>query len=75
MENTEKTKFRQIYDALPPRQEVVAPKTAFVREIADLCKVSVKTVRGWIAGAYKPDALRISIIAKHLGVPENELFN
>ena len=74
MVDAKKTKFRQIYDALPPRSEVVTPKTAFVRDMAKRCKVSEKTVRGWIAGAYKPDALRISLISKKLGVPENELF-
>lgn len=70
----EKTKFRQYYDALPPKTEV-APKTDFVRKIAKLCMVSEKTVRCWLAGAQKPNALCTSIIAKELGIPKNELFN
>ena len=74
MENKKKSKFRQIYDLLPPKAEV-APKTAWVKEIAAICKVHETTVRCWLAGTQKPDALKTSIIAEHLGVPENELFN
>lgn len=74
MEHNKKTKFRQIYDALPARQVAVAPKTAFVKRIAELCKVHDVTVRCWIAGTQKPDALKTSIIAKELGVSEKELF-
>lgn len=68
-----KTRFRQIYDALPPKSEV-APKTAFVRHIASLCRVTEITVRCWLAGTQKPDKLKISLIAKELKVPEKELF-
>lgn len=74
MENKKKSKFRQIYDQLPPKAEV-APKTAWVKEIAAICKVHEVTVRCWLAGTQKPDALKTSIIAEHLGVPETELFN
>lgn len=74
MKNKKKTKFSQFYNALPPKAEV-APKTAFVRKMAALCRVHVVTVRCWIAGTQKPDALKTSIIAKELGIPENELFN
>ncbi len=73
MEHSKKTRFRQIYDALPSKAPI-APKSAFVKEIAALVKVHETTVRCWIAGTQKPDALKTSIIAKRLGVPENELF-
>ncbi len=73
MENNKKTKFRQFYDALPPKADI-APKTAFVKKIAAMCKVHEVTVRCWIAGIQKPDALKTSIIAKELGIPEQELF-
>lgn len=69
-----KSTFRKIYDKLPERT-VEAPKAAFVRRIADLCKVHPTTVRCWLAGTQKPDALRTSLISKELRVPENELFN
>lgn len=75
MENNKKSKFRQIYDALPPRNVQLAPKTAWVKRIAKLCKVHDVTVRCWLAGTQKPDALRISLIAKELKVREDELFN
>lgn len=68
-----KNKFRQYYDSLPSKAPV-APKRAFVFRIMDLCKVNENTVRGWLAGTYKPDALRTSIIAKEMGIPEDELF-
>lgn len=72
----QKSKFREIYDALP--QCVVikeAPKTQWINRIAEICMVHPSTVRGWLAGTYKPDTLRKSILAKELGVPEEELFN
>lgn len=73
MENQKKNQFRQIYDALPART-TVAPKARWVEKIAELCKVSTKTVRCWLAGVQKPDALRTEIISKYLGVPEDQLF-
>ena len=73
MENKKKTKFRQFYDALPPKAEV-APKTACVKKIAAMCKLHEVKVRCWIAGTQKPDALKTSIIAQELGIPEQELF-
>lgn len=69
-----KSTFRQIYDKLPA-QKVVAPKTEWIKRMADICKVHPTTVRCWLAGTQKPDALRISLLSQELGVPENELFN
>ncbi len=69
-----KGKFRKFYDELPGKT-VVAPKMIWIKKIADLCMVNPVTVRCWLAGTQKPDALRTSLIAKELGVPENELFN
>lgn len=73
MEHKKKSKFRQFYDALPT-QRPVAPKSAFVKEIAALCKVHEITVRCWIAGTQKPDALKTSLIAQKLNLPEEGLF-
>ena len=69
-----KSTFRKIYDNLPA-QKVVAPKTEWIKRMADICKVHPTTVRCWLAGTQKPDALRISLLSKELGVAENELFN
>lgn len=71
----EKCRFREMYDALPDRGVVVAPKTAFIGEIAELCMVSTRTVRCWLAGTQKPNKLCTSMIAEHLGVNEEGLFN
>lgn len=68
-----KSNFRKIYDALPTPPP--APKTAFVRRIAELCKVHEVTVRCWLAGTQKPDALKTTLIAKELGVPAETLFS
>jgi transcriptional regulator with XRE-family HTH domain len=69
----QKMTFRCYYDTLGDRK-VVAPKRDFVEKIAKMLKVSTKTVRGYIAGSYQPDALRKEILSKYLGIPEDELF-
>ena len=55
--------FIQIYKGLPERSAVKAPKTEFVEEIAALCMCSTKTVRMWIHGVQKPDALKQKMIS------------
>lgn len=57
MENQKKNQFRQIYDALPPRA-VAAPKARWVERMAEVAMVSTKTVRCWLAGVQKPDAIK-----------------
>ena len=66
--------FIQIYKGLPERSAVKAPKTEFVEEIAALCMCSTKTVRMWIQGVQKPDALKQKVISDKLGVPADILF-
>ena len=58
--------FIQIYKGLPERSAVKAPKTEFVEEIAALCMCSTKTVRMWIHGVQKPDALKQKMISDKL---------
>ncbi len=70
----DKSRFREFYDNLPERN-VIAPKANFVRDIAELCKVSQQTVRMWLYGFQKPDTLKQSLIAEYTGIPEAELFN
>jgi transcriptional regulator with XRE-family HTH domain len=69
-----KTKFREIYDSLPARAGK-APKTVWIERLAKICMVSEQTVRCWVYGTQKPDALKLSIISKELGVPADELFS
>jgi hypothetical protein len=66
--------FREIYDGLPERSTVKAPKTEFVERIAELTMKSVKTVRCWLAGVQTPDALSKSVIEKELNIPSEILF-
>lgn len=66
--------FRELYDTLPARSAVKAPKTEFVERIAKLTMKSTKTVRCWLAGAQIPDALTQSILEKELGISGKILF-
>lgn len=66
--------FRQLYDALPERSIVKAPKTAFVEKYAEITMKSTKTVRCWLAGTQRPDALTQSIIEKETGLTADVLF-
>ena len=50
------------------------PKTEFVEKVAKITKKSVKTVRCWIAGTQKPDALAQSVLEKEFKVPAKYLF-
>jgi hypothetical protein len=70
---SEKLTFRGQYFTLPDRSEDT-PRARFIKEIAALCLVSETTVRCWIAGEYKPDALKKSLIAEKLGVSPELLF-
>ena len=57
-------------------KEVVSKllKTEFVEKVAKITKKSVKTVRCWIAGTQKPDALAQSVLEKEFKVPAKYLF-
>lgn len=66
-------RLRAAYDALPP-VERTSPKRDFVEELMRLCMVSETTVRGWLAGTYRPDALRRRLLAERLDCGEDELF-
>ena len=66
--------FTQMYKNLPERSSIKAPKTEFVEKVAKITKKSVKTVRCWIAGTQKPDALAQSVLEKEFKVPAKYLF-
>jgi transcriptional regulator with XRE-family HTH domain len=66
--------FREIYNQLPERQAVKAPKTEFVERMAKVTMKSTKTIRCWLAGTQSPDALSKSVLEKELGVPADQLF-
>ncbi|MGV8135865.1 MAG: hypothetical protein AB2L20_11680 [Mangrovibacterium sp.] len=66
--------FREIYDNLPPKDSERAPKTEFVKRMAEVTMKSIKTVYCWLAGTQAPDALSKSVLEKELGVPAKQLF-
>ena len=74
MTEKDQLSFRQIYNQLPDRSTVKAPKTEFVERIANVTMKSTKTVRCWLSGTQKPDALSQSMIEKELGVGASVLF-
>lgn len=73
MENQKKNQFMKIYDALPPRT-VAAPKARWVERMAEVAMVSTKTVRCWLAGVQKPDAIKTKALSDELGIPADQLF-
>ena len=64
--------FAEVYKALP--NVVKAPKSAFIEEIAELCLCSTQTVRMWIQGVQRPDALKQKLISEKLGIAPETLF-
>lgn len=64
--------FGEVYNGLPERTK--APKQAFVERIAELCMCSQQTVRMWVQGKQRPDALKQKLISEELGIPQEELF-
>lgn len=74
MTEKDQMNFRQLYDSLPDRSSVKAPKTEFVERMAAVTMKSTKTVRCWLAGTQKPDALSQSMIEKELGMCSKSLF-
>ena len=70
----ENVTFRQLYNSLPERQAVKAPKAAFIERIAKVTCKSQKTVWGWLSGAYKPDPLTQKVIENELRIPATVLF-
>ena len=68
-----KSKFREMYDQLPESTHV-APKTEWIKKIAQICLVHPTTVRCWLAGTQQPDALKKKLISDELKVPVEQLF-
>lgn len=67
-----KTGIVNYYDCLPER---TAPKTEFVKRVAEKCGVDTATVRTWIKGKNRPsDSTYLTVLSKESGIPENELF-
>lgn len=60
------------YEKLP---KATAPKTDFVKKVAERCGVDIGTVRFWIKGRSKPSRLEhLDILAEETGLHAEELF-
>lgn len=66
--------FTEIYERIPQRSAQPTERTRFIRRIADATKRSDQTVKMWLSGRQKPDALTQSVIAKLLKEPAANLF-
>lgn len=64
--------FRELYMNLPEKD--ISPKQKFINDIVDVTVKAEGTVRAWITGSQKPDALTQRQIAEYIGKPAEELF-
>lgn len=65
--------LKEYYDKLPERV-VKAPKTEFIKELADMCRVKTITVRHWLYQRRTPDQLKKELISDKLGIKIEDLF-
>lgn len=64
--------LKELYEEI----EVPAnPQMAFIRYVSELTHKSELTVRLWIKGTHKPDALTIKVLAEALNVDPDTLFS
>jgi len=64
--------LQQFYEQIP---EPTAPKSDWVRMVAEKLEVSEATVRSWIQGRNKPrHPSLLRGLSEITGIPENELF-
>lgn len=64
--------LKQIYEEISVPEN---PQMAFIRRISELTHKSELSVRLWIKGTHKPDALTIKVLSEALGVDPNTLFS
>lgn len=68
----DKKTFKQLYDE---QKNKPTPAQEFIAEVAQITHKTEGTVKMWLCGQQKPDALAQSIIAEHFGVDVKYLFN
>lgn len=66
--------FREIYLREKQKPLPITPAHAFLKQISEVTKKNVQSVRNWVSGAVQPDGLTKAAISKYLKVPEDELF-
>ena len=62
--------FRELYKEM----DNTTPKDAFIKRMIEITMKSEAAVRGWLYGAFIPDALTKSVISKELDIPVEILF-
>lgn len=67
-------KLMEHYESLPTKAPK-APRTAFVENLAELCDVTITSVRAWIKGETTPSDANKAKIAEYMGCSVDELFN
>lgn len=71
MDRPIKMSFKDLY---LQEKEKPTPAQSFIEEIAELTKRSTNTVRMWIQGKQKPDALAQTQIAERFNIDVSSLF-
>lgn len=66
---------RTFLDLYNERKSKPTPAQEFVSEVAQITHRTESTVRMWLSGQQKPDALAQSIIAEHFNVSAETLFS
>jgi len=71
-QNLTKMTLKDYYLSIP---DATYPKTAFINEVASLCKVSVQTVRNWVIYGMRPQNKKHEeILSKLTGIPAENLW-
>lgn len=72
MEEIKKKTLKFYYDSLPKQ---TSPKSDFIREVAERCKLSEQTVRFWIYDKFKPSREEFyEVLSEMTGIPKDDLF-
>ena len=61
------------YEGLPP---TYAPKTQFIKRVAERCGLAEQTVRLWVKGKYNPSEPKyLEVLEEETGISRENLFN
>lgn len=65
--------FKQLY-LIEKAKRQPTPAALFVRQMARLTRSSEATVRQWLSGCQRPDALAQEKLSNYFNIPETILF-
>lgn len=55
--------------------EALTPAQAQLAEMAAVARAPLATVRAWVSGKQKPNSTRMTLLAEHYQIQEEELFS